>query len=187
MAPLWQSSSFNKLTVWQPMVSLGQGRGRPWKNRLAMAGLSTDAKLNLYLFLGKLSIGAKCGGLSARKYKNNCAQALTASAETPQVSTTSTSDISEVLQSFHGDIAWVHAREGYAGKAYWPAGQSGVTLDPGIDLGYAAVALVEQLYAPVLSAEQWTAVQSVYGLKGEAAQAVLAVNAALRSIRISRA
>jgi DNA invertase Pin-like site-specific DNA recombinase len=38
--------------------------------------LSTDAKLNLYLFLGKLSIGAKCGGLSARKYKNNCAQAL---------------------------------------------------------------------------------------------------------------
>jgi hypothetical protein len=38
--------------------------------------ISTDAKLNLYLFLGKLSIGAKCGGLSARKYKNNCAQAL---------------------------------------------------------------------------------------------------------------
>jgi hypothetical protein len=46
------------------------------KLRLASARVSTDAKLNLYLFLGKLSIGAKCGGLSARKYKNNCAQAL---------------------------------------------------------------------------------------------------------------
>jgi tetratricopeptide (TPR) repeat protein len=38
--------------------------------------LSTDAKLNLYLFLGKLSIGTACSGLGARKHKNNCAQAL---------------------------------------------------------------------------------------------------------------
>jgi hypothetical protein len=38
--------------------------------------VSTDAKLNLYLFLGKLSIGAECGGISARKYKNDCAQVL---------------------------------------------------------------------------------------------------------------
>jgi hypothetical protein len=40
--------------------------------------ISTDAKLNLYLFLGKLSIDAECRGLGARKYKNNCAQALSA-------------------------------------------------------------------------------------------------------------
>jgi hypothetical protein len=39
--------------------------------------LSTNAKLNLYLFLGKLSIDTECSGLGARKYKNNCAQALT--------------------------------------------------------------------------------------------------------------
>ncbi len=39
--------------------------------------VSTDAKLNLYLFLGKLSIGTACSGRGARKYKNNCAQALT--------------------------------------------------------------------------------------------------------------
>jgi GH24 family phage-related lysozyme (muramidase) len=78
-------------------------------------------------------------------------------------------------------------REGYAGKAYWPAGQSGVTLDPGIDLGYAAAALVEQLYTPILSAEQLAAVQSVYGMKGEAAKAALDSNATLQGIRISRA
>jgi hypothetical protein len=40
--------------------------------------LSTDAKLNLYLFLGKLSIGTACSGRGARKYKNNRAQALIA-------------------------------------------------------------------------------------------------------------
>jgi hypothetical protein len=38
--------------------------------------ISTDAKLNLYLFLRKLSIGAECSGISARKYKNDCAQVL---------------------------------------------------------------------------------------------------------------
>jgi hypothetical protein len=38
--------------------------------------VSTDAKLNSYLFHGKLSIGAEDTGLGARMYKNNCAQAL---------------------------------------------------------------------------------------------------------------
>jgi hypothetical protein len=32
--------------------------------------------INLYLFHGKLSIGAEDIGLGARMYKNNCAQAL---------------------------------------------------------------------------------------------------------------
>ena len=41
--------------------------------------LSTDAKTNLYLSHERLSIGAECSGPSARKYKNDCAQALTAS------------------------------------------------------------------------------------------------------------
>src|SRR5688500_9645147 len=38
--------------------------------------LSTDAKTNLYLSHGRLSIGAEYSGRSARKYKNDCAQAL---------------------------------------------------------------------------------------------------------------
>src|SRR5688572_15988549 len=39
--------------------------------------ISTDAKTNLYLSHERLSIGAGCSGRSARKYKNDCAQALT--------------------------------------------------------------------------------------------------------------
>jgi hypothetical protein len=36
--------------------------------------ISTDAKTNLYLSHGRLSIGAEYSGLSDRKYKNDCAQ-----------------------------------------------------------------------------------------------------------------
>ena len=45
--------------------------------------LSSNAKLNLYLFLGKLSIGTEYSELGARKYKNNCAQALKRHRHTP--------------------------------------------------------------------------------------------------------
>ena len=38
--------------------------------------ISTDAKLNLYLFHGKISTGAECNRLGTRMYKNNCAQVL---------------------------------------------------------------------------------------------------------------
>jgi hypothetical protein len=38
--------------------------------------LSTDAKTNLYLSHERLSIDAGCSGRGARKYKNDCAQAL---------------------------------------------------------------------------------------------------------------
>jgi hypothetical protein len=43
---------------------------------IAGAYLSTDAKTNLYLSHGKLSIGAECIGLGARTYKNYCALVL---------------------------------------------------------------------------------------------------------------
>jgi hypothetical protein len=39
-------------------------------------GLSTDAKTNLYLSHGRLSIGAEYIGLGARMYKNHCAPVL---------------------------------------------------------------------------------------------------------------
>jgi len=92
----------------------------------------------------------------------------------------------KILQGFRGDAAWVHAREGYAGKAYWPGGDSGVTLDPGIDLGYAAFSLVEKLYGSLFSREQLNAMQAVAGIKGEAAKAVLSANPVLQSIRVTR-
>ncbi|VFQ45372.1 peptidoglycan-binding protein [Desulfoluna butyratoxydans] len=91
-----------------------------------------------------------------------------------------------VLRGFRGDAAWVHAREGYAGKAYWPGGESGVTLDPGIDLGYAELALVEKLYGKLFSREQLNAVKAVAGIKGEAAKKALAADPVLQGIRVSR-
>lgn len=92
-----------------------------------------------------------------------------------------------LLKGFRGDLSWVHAREGHAGKTYWPGGASGVTLDPGVDLGHAKPDLIETAYASLLSAEQLAAVRRVYGIKGQRAKNALAAGRVLRSIRISRA
>ncbi|GBC60909.1 hypothetical protein DENIS_1869 [Desulfonema ishimotonii] len=97
-----------------------------------------------------------------------------------------TNDAADVLPGFHGDLSWVHDREGHAGKTYWPGGASGVTLDPGVDLGHASPSLIEAAYKSLLSAEQYTAVKSVLGIKGQAAKQALRNNATLRSVRISR-
>ena len=60
------------------------------------------------------------------------------------------------LGQFHGDLDWVHRQEGHAGHPYWPGGASGVTLDPGVDLGQAAASLIG-LYEPLTTAEQFAA------------------------------
>lgn len=96
-------------------------------------------------------------------------------------------DESDLLKGFRGELTWVHAREGYAGRAYWPGGESGVTLDPGIDLGYAAPELVEKLYAGLLNSDQFKAVRDVLGVKGKAAEKALSSNPLLKSIKISKA
>jgi len=91
------------------------------------------------------------------------------------------------LETFRGDAKWVHSFEGHAGKAYWPGGESGVTLDPGVDLGYAEKAMVERNYVHLLTPAQWSSVQKVLGLKGQKAKEALEKDATLRTIRISRA
>lgn len=102
------------------------------------------------------------------------------------------------LDGFRGDLHWVHQREGHAGKPYWPEtrdkvsgelkskGISGVTLDPGVDLGYADPSTVRELYAPILTPEQMAAVEKVFGLKGEKAEEALKSDPLLKSIRISK-
>ncbi len=90
------------------------------------------------------------------------------------------------LVGFKGDVEWIHKWEGHAGRPYWPKGQSGVTLDPGLDLGHASPALIEEAYSHRLSEEQSEAVQSVLGLKGEDAERALRANTVLQSIRVSR-
>ena len=92
----------------------------------------------------------------------------------------------EILKGFRGDLAWVHAREGFSGRAYWPGGESGVTLDPGMDLGFASFALVEKLYGEFLSSDQFDAVKRIAGIKGDAAKAALGASPVLGSIRITR-
>lgn len=93
---------------------------------------------------------------------------------------------SSVLKGFRGDLSWVHAREGHAGKPYWPKGASGVTLDPGVDLGYADSSLIEAAYKNLLTGEQFAAVKKVLGIKGDAAEAALKADPVLQTIKINR-
>jgi hypothetical protein len=90
------------------------------------------------------------------------------------------------LENFRGDLAWIYSREGHTGRAYWPGGDSGVTLDPGVDLGQAPSRLVEEAYKDILLQDQLEAVRRVFGVKGEAAGKALLADPLLQSIRISR-
>lgn len=88
--------------------------------------------------------------------------------------------------SFHGDLAWIHRWEGHAGTAYWPGGASGVTLDPGYDLGFHSLPEIQELYGDLLSREQLTALDGVLGLQGQEAKEALAASDTLRSIRVGK-
>jgi peptidoglycan hydrolase-like protein with peptidoglycan-binding domain len=91
----------------------------------------------------------------------------------------------ELLTGFRGDLDWVHEKEGHRGRPYWPEGKSGVTLDPGVDVGHAAPDLVENLYRPLLTAAQLDALRQVFGLRGQAAADALQASAELAAIRIT--
>jgi len=93
----------------------------------------------------------------------------------------------EKLRDFRGDLGWIHAREGHAGRAYWPGGASGVTLDPGVDLGHAKTSLIEEAFDGILLQDQFDAVRKAFGVQGEAAKKALESDPLLQSIRISRA
>jgi GH24 family phage-related lysozyme (muramidase) len=92
----------------------------------------------------------------------------------------------KLLNGFAGDLDWVHEREGHRGTAYWPGGASGVTLDPGVDLGHVDSALIDRLYGPLLSADQCLAAKKCLGLKGDTAKAALSADPILETIRIKR-
>lgn len=94
--------------------------------------------------------------------------------------------IEKMMPTFHGDLDWVHAQEGHRGNPYWPGGQSGVTLDPGVDLGHANNALVESLFRPRLGDQQWEILMPVLGLKGESARDALSSSAFIKKIKIDR-
>lgn len=92
----------------------------------------------------------------------------------------------EFLKGFDGDLEWIHEKEGHRGKPYWPGGISGVTLDPGVDLGHATAELVEQLYGSLLNKRELKALSAAFGLKGQHARDALNALPAIQAIRISR-
>jgi GH24 family phage-related lysozyme (muramidase) len=97
-----------------------------------------------------------------------------------------------VLDGFEGDADWIHKWEGHAGKPYWPGGASGVTVDPGVDLGHIGgdlISIFRDLYGDYLSEDQLDSLLASRGLKGIEAREYLEDdnNTVLHSIRISRA
>jgi len=99
-------------------------------------------------------------------------------------------EISEELTDFHGDLNWVHNKEGHCGKPYWPKGLSGITLDPGIDLGHCDYPSIQKCYQKIFSHEQMAEVEKIAALKlkGITANEYLRsqANATFRNIRITR-
>lgn len=90
------------------------------------------------------------------------------------------------LHNFRGNLHWLHQWEGHAGRPYWPGGVSGVTLDPGLDLGHADPELVERVCGTSLDADAMACLHKVLGLKGDAAREALDAEPALGNIRILR-
>ena len=93
--------------------------------------------------------------------------------------------VAQLLEAFDGDLDWVHEKEGHRGQPYWPGGVSGVTLDPGVDLGHAAANLIEQVYGSILTDSETNGLRPVFGIQGDAASAALQSSPAIQAIRIS--
>lgn len=95
-------------------------------------------------------------------------------------------EIRKLLAGFDGDLEWVHQREGHKGTAYWPGGASGVTLDPGVDLGQIDSAFIDKLYGRLLTPDQCGAAKKCLGLSGNKARLALGADPILQTIRITR-
>jgi len=90
------------------------------------------------------------------------------------------------LERFRGSILWVHNQEGHNGKPYWPGSDSGVTLDPGVDLGYADIDEILSAYHSLLNQPMVEEIHRVKGLKKKTAKTALENLGALAGFRISR-
>jgi len=90
------------------------------------------------------------------------------------------------LDRFRGDLEWLQDQEGFSGEPYWPGGVSGVTLDPGVDLGhFGSWEMLAELYRDWVSEEQLSAMRSAFGFKAEDARIVLRDSDTLQEIRIT--
>ena len=79
----------------------------------------------------------------------------------------------ERLKGYKGSIKWIHDREGHAGKVYWPGGLSGVTLDPGFDLGYNTSTDLYTYYTKPLNTHELQILEESIGIKGYQAKQIV--------------
>lgn len=94
------------------------------------------------------------------------------------------------LENFRGDLDWIHAledRRWAPSGPYWPGGASGITLRPGVDVGYASKAIVKKAYYDnaLITASQWVSLQGAFGVKGKSAKRRLQNDRKLNTISIS--
>ena len=102
------------------------------------------------------------------------------------VSSDTTVMISALMPAFKGDLTWIHLLEGHYGRAYWPGGRSGVTLDPGVDLGHVEPEQVRKLFGGAIADSQYKAMKAAKGQFGQDAKDLLDGDVVLQGIRISR-
>lgn len=99
---------------------------------------------------------------------------------------------SQELIGFYGDLSWIHQWEGHKGFPYWPRSLSGVTLDPGCDLGQIDQSVVIRAYKSLLTSDEMDAVLRLVQarIRGPKARMWLSSaredSAIVRGIRISR-
>lgn len=89
-----------------------------------------------------------------------------------------------LLNGFKGDLKWIYQFEGYVGHPYWPGGSSGITLDPGFDLGYTNEERFEEIYGLIFTYDEKLSLKARIGMKGVMAKDAL--NEYIEQIAIDR-
>lgn len=104
------------------------------------------------------------------------------------------------MNKFRGDLSFIHREEGHKGRPYWinnysPSNPyttgSGITLDPGVDLGYVDKELLRTAYYPLVENGLWLEKQykeceKALGLKGLKAKHFLDTHRIINTIRIGK-
>jgi hypothetical protein len=91
-----------------------------------------------------------------------------------------------VLVGFRGNLKFIHDLEGHRGYPYWPGGSSGVTIDPGFDLGQVEPDTFKKYYEEILSSSELNELNGALGIKGNSAKRLLDSNPHWKNIKVSR-
>lgn len=90
------------------------------------------------------------------------------------------------LESFRGLLGFISGQESHQGHPYCPpVASSGVTLDPGFDLGQQTIRAMQRVYADLLTPQELLALSRAVGVRPPRARA-LARDPDIAAIRIAR-